>query len=399
MISLADSKIFCTGGSILLTSSDTVNNQWYKNGAALNGDSARTYRATSSGTYTVRTNINGVLSAISLAVVVKVNPLPVARFSIKESEQCFKENKFSFSNTSTLDTTNATSSNFIWNFGDLETSTLFDPSHKYSAAGSYTVKLLVTTTAGCKDSASATAKVNPSPTVSRPRISFFEKDTLLCFIDSVLISSKDKYDRYLWSTGDTTSSILIRKNTGVYLKIGTKDPACYSDSSITVYARKNITPVPTITKSGDILISSVSNVYQWILNNKFLLNETTNLINLKTKGIYNVSTSLDRVCWNVSKEFLVVTDPSSTRKSYDVKIYPNPSNGIFTVQIKFETVTSAMLNVTISNQTGIKFWDLRRLMFSDKTIKIPVNLRLPKGIYTLRIEVNGEINTQQIVII
>ena len=399
IISFTDSKTFCAGGSLLLTSSDTLNNQWYKNGVVLNGDSGKTYRATTNGSYIVRTNINGVLSAISLAVVVKVNPLPVARFSMKESEQCFKENKFAFANTSTLDTTNTTSSNFIWNFGDLETSTLFDPPHKYIAAGSYTVKLLVTTTAGCMDSASAIAKVNPSPTVSRPRISFFEKDTLLCFIDSVLLSSRDKYDRYLWSTGDTTASVLIRKNTGVYLKIGTKDPACYSDSSITVYVRKNSTPVPTLTKSGDVLISSVSNGYRWKLNNKLLPNEVSNSLTLQTKGIYNVSTSLDKVCWNISKEFLVVTDPSTSKKTYEVKIYPNPSNGIFTIQVKFQTVTSALINVTIANQAGIKFWDLKRLIFSDKTIRIPVNLNLPKGIYTLRVEVNGEINTQQIIII
>ena len=399
IISFTDSKTFCAGGSLLLTSSDTLKNQWYKNGIALNGDSAKTYTATTSGSYTVRTNIGGVLSAVSLAVVVKVNALPVARFSMKESEQCFKENKFSFANTSSLDTSNATSANFIWNFGDLETSTLLDPSHRYDAAGSYTVKLLVTTTAGCKDSASAFAKVNPSPTISRPRIALYEKDTVLCFIDSVLLTSKDKYDRYLWSTGDTTATVLVRKNTGVYLKIGTKDPVCYSDSSITVFARKNNTPVPTITKSGDVLISSVSNGYRWILNNKFLPNEIFNSLTLQTKGIYNVSTSLDKVCWNISKEFLVVTDPSTSKKTYEVKIYPNPSNGIFIIQVKFQTVTSALVNVTIANQTGIKFWDLKRLIFSDKTIRIPVNLNLPKGIYTLRVEVNGEINTQQIIII
>ena len=110
-----------------------------------------------------------------------------------------------------------------------------------------------------------------------------------------------------------------------------------SDSSITVYARKNNTPVPTITKSGDVLISSVSNGYRWILNNKLLPNEISNSLTLQTKGIYNVSTSFDKVCWNISKEFLVVTDPSTSKKTYEVKIYPNPSNGIFIIQ--YPTVT------------------------------------------------------------
>ena len=87
-VSFTGSKSFCAGGSLLLTSSELTNNQWYKNGVALNGDTNRTYLASASGTYTVKTNISNVLSVASAGVVITVNPLPVARFTIKESEQC-----------------------------------------------------------------------------------------------------------------------------------------------------------------------------------------------------------------------------------------------------------------------------------------------------------------------
>ena len=136
-----------------------------------------------------------------------------------------------------------------------------------------------------------------------------------------------------------------------------------------------------------------------MLNNKILANEITNSITVRSKGIYNVSTTVDKICWSTSLDYLVVTDPSTTKKTYDVVIYPNPSNGIFSIQVKFATVTSAVVYVTVTNLAGEKKWDLRRLIFSDRTIKIPANLNLQKGVYTLKIDVNGEINTQQIIIL
>ena len=232
-----------------------------------------------------------------------------------------------------------------------------------------------------------------------PLLKDFKKDSLICFIDSLVISSNDVYDRYLWSTGDSSATILLKKSALVYLKIGTKDPACYSDSSIIIDARKNTTPVPTITRTADNLISSIASSYKWSLGNKIIAGETSNSLAIHTKGVYNVSTSNDKVCWTNSADYIVITDPAATKRTYSITIYPNPSNGIFSVQAKFDKTTSAVINVTLSSTTGIIKFTLKRLIFSDKTIKIPVSLNLQKGIYTLKVDVNGEINTQQIVIL
>jgi gliding motility-associated-like protein len=55
--------------------------------------------------------------------------------------------QFSDSTTST-----GTIGSYFWDFGDGNTSTSQNPSHPYSAPGLYSVKLVVTTTTGCKDS-------------------------------------------------------------------------------------------------------------------------------------------------------------------------------------------------------------------------------------------------------
>jgi hypothetical protein len=77
-ITASGKTTFCLGGSVLLTSTAASNNQWYRNGAALYGDTATTFYADSSGTYTVQTTSNGITtSSAGLVVTVIIIPAPV----------------------------------------------------------------------------------------------------------------------------------------------------------------------------------------------------------------------------------------------------------------------------------------------------------------------------------
>jgi hypothetical protein len=64
----------CEGSSVLLTSSVSSNNQWYRDGMAISGATNQTYQATQSGSYTVRQVFNGCTSANSNTAAVVVNP-------------------------------------------------------------------------------------------------------------------------------------------------------------------------------------------------------------------------------------------------------------------------------------------------------------------------------------
>ena len=87
----------------------------------------------------------------------------VAGFTISPAAvQCLATNNFTFTNTSTIATGNITGYN--WSFGDATTSTATSPSHVYATAGTFTVKLVVTSDNGCKDSVSQDITVvNPTP--------------------------------------------------------------------------------------------------------------------------------------------------------------------------------------------------------------------------------------------
>ena len=75
-ISAGAATTFCNGGSVVLTSNASSNNQWYKDGVAIGGSAATTLNVTSGGNYTAKVILNGCESIPSNAIVVTVNSVP-----------------------------------------------------------------------------------------------------------------------------------------------------------------------------------------------------------------------------------------------------------------------------------------------------------------------------------
>jgi hypothetical protein len=76
VISTGGATTFCTGGSTTLSSNASNDNQWYKDGIAINGSTGTSFNANASGNYTTKVTINGCQSVVSNAIVIIVNPLP-----------------------------------------------------------------------------------------------------------------------------------------------------------------------------------------------------------------------------------------------------------------------------------------------------------------------------------
>lgn len=89
-----------------------------------------------------------------------VNQEPAAKFKINDSAQCFNENKFIFTNQSSVQ---YGTMSYLWNFGDTNSSAQKDPVHIYQKTDTFSISLIATTNAGCKDTANLTAMVFPSP--------------------------------------------------------------------------------------------------------------------------------------------------------------------------------------------------------------------------------------------
>ena len=117
----------------------------------------------SSGTYTAKlivTSSNGCQDSAFTTVTVLATP--DVEFSALNA--CFNEQPIMFTNTSTAGSGSIVGT--AWFFGDGNTSTAINPSHSYAAPGTYTVKLVHTTSTGCSDSATQIVLVYPTPSLS-----------------------------------------------------------------------------------------------------------------------------------------------------------------------------------------------------------------------------------------
>jgi gliding motility-associated-like protein len=82
-----------------------------------------------------------------------INESPVADFEANPTE-AHRYNEIRFINNS------SGAINYFWNFGDGDSSDLFEPAHSYSSAGKYDVTLLIWSANGCNDSLTVTNAIS-----------------------------------------------------------------------------------------------------------------------------------------------------------------------------------------------------------------------------------------------
>jgi gliding motility-associated-like protein len=181
----------------------------------------------------------------------------------------------SFSNTST------NGNSYEWDFGDgsniLVTTT--PPSHSYTNAGTYSVKLLATNINSCvySDTALIEITVLPLPFVD------LGNDTVICENETLKLNPQTSSATYYnWSTGETNSSITISKEGNYWLKVS--NGVCSASDSIEI----NIIEKPylgsdTTVCEGSILELDAMNTgaaYLWSTG------KTTQTINATQSGTY-----------------------------------------------------------------------------------------------------------------
>ncbi len=175
-----------------------------------------------------------------------------------------------------------------------------------TAAGNYTVQ--VTNAAGCLSVASGTAAVTVNPLPSRPTITPSGTVNICAGSSRTLTSSTGT--TYLWSTGETTSSLSV-STAGSYTVQVTNSYGCLSQPSLATTIVVNPLPAtPTVTPSGSTAIcagssvtltSSVSTLYLWSNG------ATTQSIAVSTAGDYSVRVTDANGCQSLPSAVTTVT--------------------------------------------------------------------------------------------
>ncbi|MEM6342586.1 MAG: PKD domain-containing protein [Bacteroidota bacterium] len=151
------------------------------------------------------TNANGCQDVISKTAYIRLSH-PIADFSSSTTIIC-PGAQVDFTDTSAPDTT---LTNWLWDFGDGTTSTQQNPSHIYTASGTYTVSLIVTNLLNCSDTET---KLNYITVQIAPTAQFTPNPAADCapatinFVNTTVAGSSP-VSSWAWDFGDSNTSSL-----------------------------------------------------------------------------------------------------------------------------------------------------------------------------------------------
>lgn len=260
---------FCEGGFVTLTSGSGITYLWS------NGATTPAIDISASGNFSVMvTDANGCQSLASAATAVTVNPLPAVPVITAISPTIFCEG-------GNVTLTSSAESDYLWTTGAISQSILV------TETGSYSLK--VTDANGCQSASSAATAVTVNPLPVIPTITAGSATTF-CAGDSVILVSSIE-TAYLWSTGETTQSVIVNSS-GSYSLMVTNANGCQSATSTATAVTVNPLPVtPVITAGGPTSFCIGGNVTltsDAAINYAWSTGAVTQSITVDATGLYSV---------------------------------------------------------------------------------------------------------------
>lgn len=166
---------------------------------------------------------------------------------------------------------------------------------------------------------------------------------------------------------------------------------CLSATAQIVSLDTNQDYIPVISQRGDTLVSSISTGNQWYKNDVIIEGATEQIYICKESASYKVVVSYASGCFSSSEKQHVTTALLPVFNNLSVKIYPNPTNGIFNIALDAEV--PGMVYFELFSIEG-KLILRHQLDCVVKGQIIPFgNSDMVKGIYTLRMHTEyGNLN-------
>ncbi len=197
-----------------------VNSSWdFGDGSPLGTGLTVSHIFTTIGTYTVKMYNNNGNCIDSVSHDITVDPQPVANFSAPVRSRCEPPLTVNFQDLSTGGVTA-----WEWNFGDgSPVDNTQNPSHTYTAYGSFTVRLIATSASGCSDTLSIPNYINiQRTTISIPNL---PQRGCIPFTISPLpvVTAVDPILSYEWDFGDGSPADFSPTPTHTYPLQGTYD--------------------------------------------------------------------------------------------------------------------------------------------------------------------------------
>jgi len=211
---------------------------------------------------------------------------------------------------------------------------------------------------------------------------FLTGDTEICNGDTSRVTISMPYQRYWWSTGDTTQSVDFYDPVNFVIQVF--DGLCWSNTSDSIQFKvKEIPEIPLLVQNGEYLIAPGGfSSYIWYLNDSIIAQDVDS-IRLIQSGNYKVEVFNEGGCSSISEEFsLTVVGISPSINNYlNYLLFPNPSKGKFQIHIN----DSQYIFITIYNVSGKVVKRISNYK-SDSIIEINSN----PGLYIIEIQTDED---------
>lgn len=301
-----------------------------------------------------------------------VNPLPAADFAV--NSVCLNENSAFYDSSSIVE---GTISEWLWDFGNTSpANTNENPVYVYSAPGTYTVSLIVTSGKGCKDTVIKNTIIHPLPDAqfsTSPPSSGICDGTPILFNDASTVANPDTIQLWIWDLGDGSppdtnqnishlyaSDSLYLVELAVVSDFGCKDsvskPVVINPNPVVNFTGNPVIGCEPLCVSfmDSSFISTGSNVsWSWDVGDGALVSNSQNF-----EHCYNNDSSLLPQLFNI---VLTVTSDSgcvnTVSKSNYITVYPKPFAD-FGVDPETTTVVNPLVSfIDLSTGTTIWNWD------------------------------------------
>ena len=229
----------------------------------------------------------------------------------------------------------------------------------------------------------------------------------MCINQPVLLWDKSTNAPTSWSwtaSGASPSVSTIQNTNFTFPSSGSYVVSLTAANSIgsSVYTRTIVVlsslSTPTITANGTQFVSTTSTGYQWYVNGSLLSGVTTQTYDPPFSGAFNVISTDPNFCNSSPSNtisVIVATSIVNYNDAHNLKIYPNPNKGNFTIEFS-----------AIESETNIEIYDYLGHLVYKKIIDIcpqyceeSIDLSgYSNGIYNVKVSDTSKISNYKLVL-
>lgn len=387
------STVICQGDSKVLTVSPIITGatyQWHEQSTgAIGGQTSSSTTVSATGNYFCRISYPGCGSSDTQPAAIKVASFPVANFTAP-ANACTGQS-VQFTDNSTVDP-NVTPS-YLWNFGDAGTSTDKNPKHSYATASNFNVTLQVSYDGACPNTSAPkqiTVQSAPIPSITNP-----DGKYIFCPGDNLELEVLGTYNSYLWSTGETTSSILVDE-AGIYT-VQVTTVSCTLDAAKDI--QQHSAPMVLIAASPENIIEGETSQLnaEGLLNYDWTPVETLSASNIANPVAQPLATTEYTVtgkdinnCTGVGTIVVNVKGESIVTKLTPKNFFSPNADGQGKDTWIIDKITEyPQCGVTVYDDKGIKVFEAKPYQNNWEGQNLN-GKRLPEGVYYYVIRCDGE---------